>query len=85
LLIKRKYLINKSLYTWGKDLQYPLNRRLGIPQLVWAQKLEEKSLLGNEPRLCSLYLDIILTELPQLMRFESVVLTKLHFPATFLL
>jgi hypothetical protein len=27
----------------GKDLQYPLDRRLGGPQLVLTQKLEEKS------------------------------------------
>jgi hypothetical protein len=28
----------------GKDLRYPLDRRLGGPQLVWTQRLEEKSL-----------------------------------------
>jgi hypothetical protein len=31
------------LYPRGKDLRYPLDRRLEVPQLVWTQRLQEKS------------------------------------------
>jgi hypothetical protein len=31
-----------ALYPRGKDPRYPLYRRLGGPQPVWTQRLEEK-------------------------------------------
>jgi hypothetical protein len=39
-----KHHILAELYPWGKDPQYPLDRRLGGPQEpVWIKRVEEKS------------------------------------------
>jgi hypothetical protein len=60
----------------GKDLLYPLYRRLGGPQeLVWIQRLEEKNpspLSMIESRQYSLYSRIILTELHHLLKTLSI-------------
>jgi hypothetical protein len=42
--VSGQHHVPAALYPWGKDLRYPLDRRLGGPQSpVWTQRLEEKS------------------------------------------
>jgi hypothetical protein len=48
--VSGKRHILAALYPPKKNLRYPLDRRLGGPQLVWTQRLEEKSFVCARDR-----------------------------------
>jgi hypothetical protein len=61
-----------------KDPRYPLYRRLGGPQPVSTQRLEENSFASAGDRISiawtsSLWSGTILTELPQLLKLKETV------------